>query len=515
MFSKKVFFLLASIIVISSCKEVKKDNSSIKQENQKKPNIIYILADDMGYGDISALNQNSGIQTPNIDNLVETGVHFTDAHTNSAVCTPTRYGILTGRYAWRSRLKTGVLWGYDQPLIEENRPTVASFLKSNGYTTACIGKWHLGLGWQAKDINKPIAKYEWDLVFEEGADSNVDFTKKVSGPNELGFDYSYIIPSSLDMTPYLYLENGKAVELPTSYTAGKSQDKDGRGVIWRPGEVAPDFVFENVLDNITKKTVSFIDEQKDEETPFFLYFPLTAPHTPWLPIGDANGKSEAGRYGDFVTMVDDAVGAVVKALEESGKLDNTLIIVTSDNGAHWTPEDKKNYDHRANHSYKGQKADIYEGGHRVPFIAKWTGVIPKGHQSNQTICTTDLLGTVAAIVNKPLADNEGPDSFNLWPAFTDTIDTPIRASIIHHSLDGFFAIRKGKWKYTPRLGSGGFSVPKQIEPRKGEALGSLYDMEKDPEEQYNLYLENAEIVKQLSDLLEVQKQQGYTRHLNK
>ena len=333
--------LLIFLILIVSCQNKKSDQKVNEVKEINSPNIVYILADDMGYGDLSSLNLESGIKTPHMDKIVQEGVHFTDAHTNSSVCTPTRYGILTGRYAWRSRLKEGVLWGYDQPLIEESRLTVASYLKSNGYKTACIGKWHLGLGWQPKDVNKPIAKYEWGKIFKEGDDSNVDFSTKISGPNELGFDYSYIIPASLDMTPYLYIENGKAVELPTAYTKGKTENKDGRGVIWRPGEVSPNFVFENVLDNLTKKTTAFISDQKEDNTPFFIYFPLTAPHTPWLPIGDANGKSKAGRYGDFVTMVDDAVGAVVESLEKAGKLDNTLIIITSDNGSHWKPEDKK------------------------------------------------------------------------------------------------------------------------------------------------------------------------------
>ena len=342
------FKLLLLLIIVVSCKT----KQNVKQENKtnqsKIPNIVYILADDMGYGDLSGLNPKSGIQTPNMDKIIKKGVHFTDAHTNSSVCTPTRYGIITGRYAWRSRLKKGVLWGYDEPLIEGYRPTVASYLKSNGYNTACIGKWYLGLGLQPQDINKPING-------KDSVNTNVDFSKKIKGPNALGFDYSYIIPASLDMPPYVYIENGKTLESPTEYTHGKNANKEGRGIFWRPGEKAPNFVFENVLDNFTKKTVSYISDQKETNSPFFIYFPLTAPHTPWLPVGKAVGKSKAGRYGDFVTMVDDAVGAVVAALEKAGKLDNTLIIVTSDNGSNWKPEDKKKYAHRANHIYKGQK----------------------------------------------------------------------------------------------------------------------------------------------------------------
>lgn len=472
------------------------------------PNIVYILADDMGYGDISGLNKNSGIKTPNMDKLADQGIYFTDAHSNSSVCTPTRYGILTGQYAWRTRLKEGVLWGYDSPLIAENQITVASFLKQNGYHTACIGKWHLGVGWHPIDSNKPIENYHWHNPYDRELGSNVDFTKDVSGPNEVGFDYSYIIPASLDMTPYLYLENGKALGLPMTYTSGKNQAKDGRGVIWRAGEVASNFVFEEVLENITDRTVRYLNERKNSEIPFFLYFPLTAPHTPWLPDGKAKGSSQAGRYGDFVTMVDDTVGEVVKALREAGKIENTLIIVTSDNGAHWTPEDKEEYVHRANYIFRGQKADIYEGGHHVPYIAYWPEKIKPGTSSNQVICTTDLLATVAAIIDKPLPENAGEDSYNMLPAYLDSyLDKSIRDYTIHHSLLGYFSIRKGKWKLTPHLGSGGFSEPKDFDKKEVGKEGTLYDLVHDPEETINLYNEKPKIVNELLTLLNESKQQ--------
>lgn len=497
------FKLLLLLIIVVSCKTKKEFKQESITNKSKLPNIVYILADDMGYGDLSALNSESGIQTPNMDKIVEKGVHFTDAHTNSSVCTPTRYGILTGRYAWRSSLKKGVLFGYDKPLIEENRPTVATYLKSNGYNTACIGKWHLGLGLQPENLNKPIGN-------RKGVNTNVDFSKEIKGPNALGFNYSYIIPASLDMPPYVYIENGKTLELPTAYTEGKNQNKEGRGIMWRAGEKAPSFVFDQVLENVTKKTVSYINNQKKVDTPFFIYFPLTAPHTPWLPVGKSVGKSKAGRYGDFVTMVDDAVGAVVSALKKTGKLENTLIIVTSDNGSHWKPEDKKKYEHRANYIYKGQKADIYDGGHRVPYIAQWPGVIPAGFQSNQLMCTTDLFSTISGILNKPKVVNGAEDSLNLWSAYISTPKIPIRKTIVHHSLRGDFSIRKGKWKYSLKLGSGGFSDPKSIKPKANEAPGTLYNMANDPEEKHNIYKENPEVVEELTQLLEKYKEQGYS-----
>lgn len=489
-------------LVVVSCgsKTSKPANESIQKVT--KPNIVYILADDMGYGDLSALNPKSGIQTPHMDRIVEEGMHFTDAHSNSAVCTPTRYGILTGRYAWRSRLKEGVLWGYDPPLIEEDRTTVASFLSDNGYQTACIGKWHLGLGWHPENPEKPIEKYEWDRVFEKDADSNVDFSKQVSGPNTVGFDYSYIIPSSLDMTPYLYLENEMATELPTAYTTGKSQAKDGRGVFWRAGEVAPSFDFYNVLGHLTDKATDFIGKQKTAKEPFFLYFPLTAPHTPWLPNDAVNGKSQAGRYGDFVTLVDITVGKVLQALEQSGQAENTLIVVTSDNGSNWTMEDKEQYEHRANYNYRGQKADIYEGGHRIPFIVRWPGKIEAGSVSDQVTCTTDLLATLSGIVGKDLPTGAGEDSYNMLPALTGKAQKQIRDYTVHHSLNGFFAIRKGPWKLTTSLGSGGFSKPDLIAPEEGQPNATLYNLEEDPQETQNRYEEHSEVVEELLALLD-------------
>lgn len=505
-----------AVIVISvltfSCNSPKK-----KTPKEKKaisfPNVVYILADDMGYGDISALNPESGIPTPNMDNIIKNGISFTDAHSNSSVCTPTRYGILTGRYAWKTRLKKGVLWGYSEPLIEKERITVASFLKDHGYNTACIGKWHLGLGWQLKDSTLPIVKTQWQKTLPKGEHSNVDYTKPASGPNDLGFGYSYIIPASLDMTPYVYLENDLPTALPVAYTEGRSEVKDGRGVTWRAGEMVENFDFNNVLSHITKKATTYISEQSESEKPFFLYFPLTAPHTPWMPSNEVLGKSKAGRYGDFVTMVDHTVGEVVRVLKKTGQLSNTLIIVTSDNGAHWREEDKAQFVHRANDVYRGQKADIYEGGHHIPYIAQWPEKIKAGSTSRQLICTTDLLATLSGIINKPLPENAGEDSYNLWPAYINQDKEPIRDYTIHHSLIGYFSIRKGKWKLTPHLGSGGFSKPKNNDSKEIGFEGTLYNMEKDPEETTNLYNTELKVREELIEALKKAQEYSNTNDL--
>ena len=504
--SATIFFTLSMVLCIGACKDQSTEQKTETNSFEILPNIVYILADDMGYGDISALNPNSGIPTPHMDRVVKEGIHFTDAHSGSGVCTPTRYGIMTGRYAWRSRLKSGVLWGYDEPLIEEDRMTVAKYLQSNGYHTASIGKWHLGLGWRKKDPNLPIEKYDWVKLFEVGSGSNVDYSKPVKGgPKEVGFDYSYIIPASLDMTPYVYLENNMVVEMPTAITGGKNQQTDGRGVFWRRGEVSPSFDFYEVLPTLAEKAEEYLRTKDDQSDPFFLYFPLTAPHTPWLPNDQVKGKSQAGTYGDFVVQVDQVVGAILNTLDSLNLADNTLIIVTSDNGADWNEQDKEQYSHRANYIFRGRKADIYEGGHRIPYMARWPGRIKPGSQSDQILCTTDLLATVAAIIEKPLTAGSGEDSYNMLPAYLIEASEPLRDYTIHHSLNGYFAIRQGKWKLTPHLGSGGFTQPADHDPKEEGFEGTLYDLENDPGETTNLYNRHPQIVTELSALLEQAK----------
>ncbi len=479
---------------------------------ENTPNVIFILADDMGYGDLQSLNPESKIPTPNMDKIVREGIYFTDAHTNSSVCTPTRYGLLTGRYAWRTHLKEGVLWGYSKPLIEPDRETVAAYMKRKGYNTACIGKWHLGLDWQKLDESKSIPDIQWTDVVEPGFQDNVDYSAYVGGgPADHGFDYSLIIPASLDMSPYLYVRNGMAVEPPTSYTEGKDQKNDGRGVFWRAGNVSPSFDFFRVLPTFVDSACHYISKVAGDKKPFFLYLPLPAPHTPWLPLDSYVGKSNAGKYGDFVNMVDYQIGRVMQTVEKAGIDENTIIIVTSDNGSDWTPKDIEKYDHLANHVFKGRKADIYEAGHRIPFIARWNKKIAAGSKSDEILCTTDLFGIMAGLLNEPMPEEGAEDSYNLWPAFIGENTTPVREATVHHSLHGFFSIRKGNWKFTPSLGSGGFSTPVKIEAKAMAAPGTLYNIKNDPKETVNLYFEYPDKVRELSALLEKYKKQGYSR----
>jgi arylsulfatase A len=431
---------------------------------QRPPNIVYVLADDLGWGDLGSYNPRSGVSTPNADRLARDGVRFTDMHSPSAVCTPTRYGILTGRYSWRSRLKEGVLWGYSPNLIEPGRMTVASMLRSRGYRTGAVGKWHLGLGdSEETDYTQPLRP----------------------GPVDHGFGYFFGIPATLDMAPYVYIENDQVVEQPTAHTEGRNGP---RGVFWRPGPIAPGFKIEEVLPTLTAKATAFIRERADTSgRPFFLYFALTAPHTPWVPAKEFLGKSKAGDYGDFVAQVDEALGQVMRVLEETGLAGNTLLIFTSDNGAHWTPEDKTRFAHRANADWRGMKADIHEAGHRVPFLARWPGKIPAGSVTNELACLTDLLATVAEIVGVPLPVNAAEDSYSLLPALLGKRPEPIREAVVHHSYDGMFSIRQGEWKLILGPGSGGFSAPRRIEMQPGVVEGHLYHLGRDPHEENDLY----------------------------
>jgi len=467
--------VLLNILLISS--------TSICQQ-KKLPNIIYILADDLGYGDISYLNNQSKINTPNIDKLAQEGISFNDAHSNSAVCTPTRYGILTGRYAWRTWMKSGVLWSYDKPLINSKRETVASLLKKQGYNTACIGKWHLGLDW-AKDKN-----------------GKIDFNKPINGtPNDIGFDEFYGITASLDIPPYFYIKNRQITATRIDTINGTT----GKG-FWRKGPIGNDFKHDEVLPHLTKKATEYIQKNADKREPFFLYFPLPAPHTPILPTPKFRGKSKAGEYGDFVLMVDDVVKQIEEILKEKGIDNNTLIVFTSDNG--FAPaanlQEQLNFGHHPSYNMRGHKADIFEGGHRIPFIVKWPRKIKAGTYSAETVCLTDLMMTVGAIVNEKIADNSAEDSFNILPVLLgEKIEKPIREATIHHSIEGVFSIRQGNWKLIFGPGSGGWSYPVPKAARKlNLPLYQLYNLKDDISEKNNVAYKHPELVQKLTKLME-------------
>lgn len=450
----------------------------------KKPNIIYILADDMGYGDLSCLNKRSKINTVHLDKLAGDGMVFCDAHASSAVCTPSRYSILTGRYNWRSRLKQGVTFGYDKPLIDPQRMTVASLLKNNDYSTACIGKWHLGWTWPKNG----------------DAAEDVDYTKPIKdGPTAIGFDYFFGIAASLDMPPYVYIENEKPTAIPDRVITQSEGKK-----FWREGPIAPDFTHSDVLPKLTEKAVDFIDQNSRKDHPFFLYFALPAPHTPILPNPEFAGKSGTNEYGDFCLHVDDVVGRIMEALDKAGISDNTILIFTSDNGC--SPmadyEELAGYDHNPSYIFRGHKADIYEGGHRIPLIVRWPARIQKGSSTDETVCLADLLATCADITGTAIPDNAGEDSVSNLPLWNgSTLNKSLREATVHHSIDGSFSIRKGPWKLEMCPGSGGWSYPQPGKECEGLPPIQLYNLADDISECHNVYEDNPEIVEELKSLL--------------
>ena len=458
-------------------------------QSDASPNIVYILADDMGIGDASCYNTDGKIKTIHLDKMAENGIKFTDAHTSSAVCTPTRYGILTGRYNWRSTLKSGVLGGFSAPLIDSDRFTVGKLLQGAGYHTGFIGKWHLGWDWAFKQ--------EYENIDNLNTILEVDYTQPIkNGPNQVGFNYAYGFSSSLDIPPYVYIENDRVTALPERMTV----NVDDKG-FWREGPTGADFEHVKVLSNLTQKAVDFIDDNANKKKPFFLYFPLPAPHTPILPTTEFMGKSNTNMYGDFVLQVDDVVGKIVAELERKGVLDNTLLIFTSDNGC----SPKANFaelakvGHDPSDGFRGHKADIYEGGHRVPFIVQWPERISGAQTSEQIICTTDFMATVADILGQKMPENAGEDSFSFLKVLNGSMDTEVRPSIIHHSIEGRFAIRKDNWKLVAWPGSGGWTAPRSAKELAGLPEMQLFDLSKDPSEQSNLISDYPELALSLKN----------------
>ncbi len=459
----------------------------IASTSADSPNIVVILADDLGYGDVQPLNSKSKIATPNFNRLAKQGMTFTDAHSPSAVCTPTRYGLLCGRYPWRSRMKRGVLGGYSKPLIKKNRQTIATVLKSAGYQTACVGKWHLGLGWAwrdqpPKDIN--------NMGIAGGKPNLVDFSKPIThGPNDLGFDHSLLVPGSLDMSPYVFVRNDRVTQIPEQQIA-----KNPFPAFYRKGEIAPDFKMDETLDLLTEVACRFISDAKADR-PFFLYFPLTAPHKPVLPHSRFEGSTKLGPYGDFVTQVDWTVGQVLRALDKKGATENTLLIVTSDNGSFMYRNQDATKDHvenakiqgfhpdnhTANGPWRGTKADVWEAGHRVPFFAHWPNRIKAGLVSKSAVCHTDILATAAEVTRTEFDEQSAEDSFSFANAFAG--QSYERPPIIHQSGSGMLAIRSGEWKLVLGNGSGGREKPKG---KSFEKPFQLFRLATDPGEQSNL-----------------------------
>ncbi len=458
-----------------------------------KPNILILLADDLGYGDPGCYNPKSKIATPHIDRLAREGMRFTDAHAPGPLCHPSRYGLLTGSSPFRTDISR---WP-KQPLIEEGQMTIASLLKAQGYRTAMVGKWHLGFR-------------------EEGYDKPLP-----GGPVARGFDTYFGFRASTDIPPYFFIRGDRAVTPPTEHIEEHHSTgwASNQGEFWRGGGIAPGLALEDVLPQLTQEALHVIESQarsnRDGRKPFLLYFAPTAPHTPWLPSPEFAGKSGAGMYGDFTMMLDAEIGRILTALDQSGLAQNTLVIFTSDNGPLWYEPDQQRLGHASAGGWRGMKSDVWEGGHRMPFIVRWPGRVKAGTVSDQTICFTDLLATFAEICGATLPDEAGPDSFSFVPVLdgVQPADKPVRPPIVMHagSAPSMMMIRSGDWKLINGLGSGGFTKPSFIKPKPGEPAVQLYNLRADPAETTNLATQHPDKVKELLSALQATVDRGRSR----
>jgi len=446
------------------------------------PNIVYILADDMGYGDVSLYNENGKIPTPRLDSLGREGIRFTDAHAACSVCTPTRYGIMTGRYPMRTAIKSMVLNGYAPLLLEPNRLTVAQMLREKGYNTAIFGKWHLGITWTTSD-GTPIEQFR--MSYDGSEEARIDFTKPiVGGPLSAGFDRFFGIAASLDMPPYVFIENDRITELPTARKQNDPPRLGPAGEKFEPIDVQP---------MITQKAIEYIEEHAvgRNTKPFFLYLPLAAPHTPVAPTKEWQGKNVIGDYGDFCMQVDADVGQILDALERSGLSENTLVIFTADNGfaPYLRPERFESQGHFPSYIFRGYKADIYEGGHRVPLIVRWPARIKPDTVCNHLVSLNDLMRTCAEIVDYQLPDNAAEDSFSMVPLFDGTPAEASRTQRISIAPNNLIAFRENHWKLI-------VSAHTRRDPINPNArlICELYDLAADPGEKNNLAAENPELV---------------------
>jgi len=476
-----------------------------------RPNIILILADDLGYGDVGCYNPESRIPTPALDRMAREGLRFTDGHAPDSVCTPSRYGMLTGRYSFRTRLEAGTLKPWDTPLIEDGRLTLPALLRQAGYQTACIGKWHLGWTWPTRDGRPPAST--------EGL-GNIDFTQPIKdGPTTRGFD-TYFGVDLPNFPPYAFIDQDRTVGQPTEVAPLTE------GGINRPGPMVPGWNLTEIMPEITRRAVRYIETaaRAPAPQPYFLYFSLTAPHYPVVPTAEFKGRSQAGIYGDYVAQVDATVDAVLAALERSGQAANTLVIFASDNGPEvgevnpGAYERIQLYGHSSMDGLRGAKRDVWEGGHRVPFLVRWPGRIAAGRTSGEPVCGVDLMATCAALLQLPLPANTAEDSYNILPLLLDAAaPAPARGPIVLHSGDGKFGIRQGDWVFIDAPTGSGNRKARGLEPawfkqargyQEDHLPGALYDLRHDPAQRRNLYADHPGRVAELKALLEEYKTAG-------
>ena len=467
----------------------------------EQPNILLILADDFGVGDIQAHFPSNKIVTPHLDRLVHEGLSFTDAHSPSAVCSPTRYGILTGRYAWRTRLQEWVIASYEPPLIAADRPTLPSFLRQHGYHTACIGKWHLGWQWpgpqpsRMTDVRNGQKNLHWD------------FTKPIrGGPTERGFDY-YFGPGLPNQPPFTYIENDRVAIQPTASLSFDTNEGVAlpNGFIGCPA--APNWRMKDVVPELTRRAVDYIHARGKTEHPFFLFYSMTSPHEPVVPSDKFRGKSGIAPIADFVMETDWSAGRVIQAIDDAGLRDNTIVIFTADNGhSHYTGwNDLVNAGHLPSGPYRGHKGEAWEGGHRVPLIVRSPPRCAANAQTSQLVCLTDFFATFAELFGAQLPKHGAEDSLSFLPDILGN-GRGKRQALVSHSNFGEFAYREGPWKLILRM-----AKPKLEQSRGMATVPELYNLSDDLAETNNRAADRADIVSRLRVNLRQLVEQGATR----
>jgi arylsulfatase A len=431
-----------------------------------RPNVVLVLADDLGWGDVGCYNRSSNIPTPHLDNLAKQGLRFTDAHSSSGVCVPSRFSLMTGRHAFR------MVGGGNQstkPLVPEGCVTLPGLFASAGYATSMIGKWHLGFDDLLKRPSEPLR----------------------GGPLDRGFQRFFGIPSSLDIEPYLFIDGNRIVAQATENMAAhgsKGFSDERMGEFWRAGKAAPGFKHADVFPELTRRALDELRRlaASAAQQPFFFYYAMPAPHSPLLPSVEFRGKSQVGIYGDYVVQTDDVVGRVLRVLDETGVAENTLVFFSSDNGPFWYPADVQRTGHAASGPWRGLKGDAWEGGHRVPFIARWPGKIAADASSDATISLTDLLATAAELLGLP-QEKVISDGADFSPALLGrTWTRPEDRPLVARSSLGANSIRVGFWKLIDQLGSGGFSTPQKELPAVNGSPVQLYNLSTDPGEKTNV-----------------------------
>ncbi len=474
----------------------------------KRPNILILYTDDMGFGDLGANNPNSKIPTPNLDRLAAQGMNLRDAHASSGICTPSRYALLTGRHHWRDF--HGIVGALGRPVFKQNQLTLPQILAESGYTTACIGKWHLGWDWGA--LRKPGA--EPTSIRPE----DFDWTRPVpGGPLSVGFQH-YFGDDVINFPPYTWIEDDRVLQAPDTplNTEGWKPIKEGR---WecRDGPMADDWDPYQVMPALTRRSVEFIRSRKDQAQPFFLYHAFPTPHAPIIPDDTFDGKSQAGPYGDLVYQTDDACGQILRALEEIGEADNTIVLFSSDNGTedYAFARDEK-YDHWSSAPLRGRKRDIYEGGHHVPTLIRWPGVIQAGTISDTLFSQTDIMATVASLIGYELPPDSAEDSFDFLPYFRGETPAGPRTAMVHNTSKDVYAIRDGDWLLiNAPSGYMRHPAPDAWHAKHGyteinELPVELYDLNSDLGQRRNLAADHPERIEQMQALLRQLREQGRT-----